>query len=134
RTLRLAVVTIRAPTAKLGVMVVPTVMVTEESAEVPPAPEHVIEYVVVTEGLTTTEPVVPEALKPTPVQLVALVEVQDRLADPPLVMELGEAERVAVGKGVVLVVVTKGFGSGPWSVDSACQPMSFQILEVAPTV
>ena len=51
-----------------------------------------------------TLPVVAEAVKPTPVQLVALVEDQESVEDCPAVMEVGLAERVAVGI-VPLVIV-----------------------------
>ena len=52
---------------------------------------------VVTEGVTTAVPEVPEAVKPVPVQLVALVEDHVRVEDWPAVMEVGLAERETVG-------------------------------------
>ena len=64
-------------------------------------------------GETDTEPEVPLAVKFTPVQEVALVEDQVRVEELPDVMEAGEAERVAVGAGVTLVVtVTIALAAG----------------------
>ena len=54
-------------------------------------------------GDTATEPEVVLALKPLPVQDVAFVEDQVSVEDWPEVIEVGEALRVAVGVGVVLV-------------------------------
>ena len=49
----------------------PTVTDADALKDVPPGPEHTIEYVVVTFGETDTEPVTPFAVKPVPVQEVA---------------------------------------------------------------
>ena len=72
-----------------------------EAGEVPPAPVQVREYVVVTVGLAVTDPEVPDAVKPVPVQEVALEEDHVRVEDWPDVIVVGLAERVAVGMGVV---------------------------------
>ena len=48
-------------------------------------------------GETVADPLVPVAVKPLPVQEVALVELQVRVDDLPLVIEAGEAESVAAG-------------------------------------
>ena len=78
-----------------------------EAGVVPDAPEHVTLYVVVTAGDTVTVPDVPGAVKPVPVQDVALVEDNVSVADEPEAIEVGEADRVAVGAeggGVVPLV------------------------------
>jgi hypothetical protein len=59
---------------------------------------------VVTVGETLVEPEVPLAVKLVPVQEVALVELQVRVDDWLEVMDVGEAERVAVGAGVPVPV------------------------------
>ena len=82
-----------------------TVTVALAAGEVPPAPVQVTEYVVVTVGETDAEPVVPLAVKPVPVQLVAFVLLHVSVEDCPLVMDVGFAERVAVGTGVPACVV-----------------------------
>jgi len=53
-------------------------------------------------GETVAEPDVPLALKPEPVQLVASVLDHESVADPPEVMDVGDAERDAVGAGSAL--------------------------------
>ncbi len=58
----------------------------------------------VTVGETTAFPEMPEAVKPVPVQEVALVLLQVRVDDPPEAMEAGEAEREAVGEETVAPV------------------------------
>jgi hypothetical protein len=63
----------------------------------PPAPVHVIEYVVLVVGEILTLPEVPFAVKLVPVQEVVLVDDQLSAEELPEVMEAGEAERVAVG-------------------------------------
>jgi len=76
--------------------------VTETVAEAlaePPFPVQVIEYVVVWVGVTVTEPLVPLAVKPLPVQEEAVVELQVRVDDPPEAMLVGEAVSVTVGAG-----------------------------------
>ena len=65
----------------------------------PPFPEQVIEELVVTLGLTTAEPEVPDAVKLPPVQDVALVELQERVDDLPAFTDVGLAESEAVGAG-----------------------------------
>ena len=74
-----------------------TVTVALAAGDVPPAPVQVTEYVAVAVGETVTDPDVPEAVKPEPVQLVAFVELQVSVAEEPVVIEVGLAERVAVG-------------------------------------
>ena len=66
----------RSPITNLvdGGVTVETVTVALAAGEVPPAPVHVSENVEVTVGDTLTLPEVPEAVKPEPVQEVALVE------------------------------------------------------------
>ena len=54
---------------------------------------------VVALGVTTAEPEVPDAVKPPPVQDVALVELQESVDDCPAVIEVGLAESDAVGAG-----------------------------------
>ena len=68
-----------------------TVTVALLADEVPPVPVHVTEYVVVTLGETETEPEVPLAVKPVPVQDVALVEDQVRVEEFPETTEVGLA-------------------------------------------
>ena len=74
-----------------------TVTVALLAGDVPLAPVHVTEYVVVTLGETETEPEVPLAVKPVPVQDVALVEDQVRVEEFPETTEVGLAESEAVG-------------------------------------
>ena len=62
-------------------MTVETVTVALDAGEVPPAPVQGSEYVGVAVGETVTDPEVPEAVNPEPVQLVALVEDQVRVED-----------------------------------------------------
>jgi hypothetical protein len=57
--------------------------------------------VVVSVGETLREPLVPLAVKFVPSQEVALVEDHVRVAESPLVIDVGDAERVAVGGCVV---------------------------------
>ncbi|MGH9436704.1 MAG: hypothetical protein ACRD22_02110, partial [Terriglobia bacterium] len=59
------------------------------------APEQFMEYVVLSVGETESEPDVPFAVKPVPMQEVALVEDQVRVEEPPEVIEVGLAVRVA---------------------------------------
>ena len=59
-----------------------------------------------TAGETETEPLTPEAVKPVPVQLVALVLLQVRVENWPVVMLVGLAVNVAVGTGAVEPTVT----------------------------
>jgi hypothetical protein len=61
--------------------------------------------VTVTFGETVTEPEVPEAVKPVPLQLVALVLDQVRIVDWVRGMFEGEAERVAVGAACALAAI-----------------------------
>ncbi|MBU6490968.1 hypothetical protein KGQ25_02335, partial [Patescibacteria group bacterium] len=85
-------------TVGAGVVVV-TVTVALELL-VPPEPVQETEYVVVVEGYTTAVfEVAPPVEKPVPVQEVALLELQVRVEEEPLVIEVGEAERVTVGAG-----------------------------------
>ena len=86
-----------------------TVTVAPVTALTRPLLLHVIEYVVVFVGLTVTEPLVappeeppgeavPFAVeKPLPVQAVALVEFHVSVAEPPEVIEVGEAVNVTDG-------------------------------------
>ena len=67
--------------------------------EVPPEPVQVIEYVVLCDGVTTTIPATPDAVKFTPVQEVALVDDQVSVDDWPEVIDVGDAESDAVGTG-----------------------------------
>ena len=55
----------------------------------------------VCEGLTETLPDVPERLKPVPVQFVAFVLLQVRVADCPDVIDAGDILSVAVGEAAV---------------------------------
>lgn len=50
-----------------------------------------------TDGLTDAEPEVPEAVNPVPVQLDALLLDHVSVADCPVVMEVGDAEKVTDG-------------------------------------
>ena len=72
---------------------------------VPPAPVHVIVYVVVTIGETLTDPETPDGVNPLPVQLVALVEDHESVDDCPAMTDVGDAERETVGVGMVTVTV-----------------------------
>jgi hypothetical protein len=65
----------------------------------PPFPEQVIEYVVVTVGLTAVEPEIFDAVKLLPLQDVALVELHDRVEDFPALIDIGLAASEAVGGG-----------------------------------
>ncbi|MDE2022057.1 MAG: hypothetical protein KGI71_04100 [Patescibacteria group bacterium] len=57
------------------------------------------------DGLTVTVfEVAPPVEKPVPVQEVALLELQVRVEEEPLVIEVGEAERVTVGAGAATTV------------------------------
>ena len=82
-----------------------TVTVALAGDEVPPVPVQVTEYVVVTVGETDVLPEVPDAVKPLPVQLVALVLLHVSVEDCPLVMDVGFADIVAVGTGLPACVV-----------------------------
>ena len=67
-----------------------------------------------------TVPLVPEAVKPEPVQEVALVEDHVSVTDWPLVIEVDETMSLAVGAGVtgvVVAVVEPGFVC-PWAASS----------------
>jgi len=64
-------------------------------------------------GETDVDPEVPEALKPPPVQDVALVELQVSVDDCPDVIEVGLAESEAVGAGTVTVTVAYDVGEVP---------------------
>ena len=77
----------------------PEVTVTGALADgdVPPAPVQVTEYVVFVVGETLVDPLVPEAVKPTPVHDVALVLDHVRVEDCPEVIDVGEAVSAAVG-------------------------------------
>jgi len=55
--------------------------------------------VVVTRGVTTAEPEVPDAAKLPLLQDVALVELHERVDDLPALTEVGLAESEAVGAG-----------------------------------
>jgi hypothetical protein len=55
--------------------------------------------VVVTLGLTTTDPEMRDAVKLPPVHDVALVELQERVDDCPTFTDVGLAESEAVGAG-----------------------------------
>jgi len=96
------------------------------SDALPPGPVHDIEYVVLLVGETETDPdVASPVLKPEPVQMPTLVLDQVRVDEPPEVMEVGDAERVAVGSAqlgvvkepLIVSMVTRGSGqegsSGP---------------------
>src|ERR1700687_122089 len=76
-----------------------TVSVALATGLVPPAPVQVSEYTVVALGETETFPDVPDGVKLVPVQLVALVEPQVRVADTPLTMDVGLTASEAVGTG-----------------------------------
>ena len=67
----------------------------------PPAPVHVMLYVVLDAGLTEAEPDVPEALKPLPVQLVVLVEDHVSVDVWPGVIDEGDALSDTDGVGKV---------------------------------
>ena len=76
----------------------------------PPVPVQATEYVVVAVGETVAVPEI-GLLEPVekfvPTQEVALVEDQVSVEDwPEVVIEAGEAERVAVGRDVEMVTVT----------------------------
>jgi hypothetical protein len=57
----------------------------------------------VTLGETTTEPEIPDAVKPVPVHDEALVELHDRVDDWPALIDCGlaDSEAVTTGGGVV---------------------------------
>lgn len=82
-----------------GVLEDETVTVADPVA-FPPAPVHVIEYVVEVVGETEVEPLVPLPEKPVVVHEEAFVELHVRVEDPPEVIEVGDAERETVGAGV----------------------------------
>ena len=77
----------------------PTVTLALAAGEVPPEPVQVTEYVVLCDGVTVTEPALPDAVKLVPVQEVAFVEDQVRVDDWPEVIDVGDAESEAVGPG-----------------------------------
>jgi|TARA_Y100000310_G_scaffold342803_1_gene447529 hypothetical protein len=83
-----------------------TVTVAESLAD-PALFEHVMVYDFVLPGLTDTDPAVAPFTGPklVLVQLSALVLPHVRVEDPPVVMEDGIAESVAVGAGVHIGVV-----------------------------
>ena len=58
------------------------------------------------DGTTETEPDVPVVVKLVPKHDVALVETQESVDDWPEVIEVGLAERVAVGTGIGAFIVT----------------------------
>jgi hypothetical protein len=73
---------------------------------VPPGPLAVSVYVVVVVGLTLAVP--DTGLLPTPLSIeivVALVEDQVSVDDWPALIDVGDAEKVAVGAGCVTVTV-----------------------------
>ena len=99
-----------------------TVIVFEDGEDAPPGPLHEIWYVEVVAGLTETLPEVapPVENPPAAVQDVALVELHVNVADSPLSMVLGLADRVAVGRNKLQVVGllapllhTRGLPGGP---------------------
>ena len=94
-----------------GGTVTPTVT---EACAVPPAvPEHEIEYVVVAVGETEVVPFVLRALKPVPVQELALVETQVSVEELPFVIAVGEAVSVTVTVGATTLTVTVDVAEPP---------------------
>lgn len=89
-----------------------TVTVVVALAE-PPEPVHETEYAVVCVGLTVVLPLVPDALKPLPEQLVALVELHESVEDCPFVSAVGLAVREAVGAGAAAETVTVALAVAP---------------------
>ena len=75
------------------------------NSTVPPVPVHDPVYVVDCDGETDVEPEVPTDPIPEMVQLVALVDDQESVEEPPCAMVDGESESVAVG-GVGTVTST----------------------------
>jgi hypothetical protein len=69
--------------------------------------------VVVTLGLTTAEPEIFDAVKLPPLQDVALVDLQERVDDCPVVIDVGLAKSETVGGGS---------GSGAATVTVAVAP------------
>lgn len=65
---------------------------------------HTIEYVVVADGITATEPFTPVGVKPVPVQVAVLVLLHVRVDDWPAVMAVGLVARVTVGAGILFTV------------------------------
>ncbi len=112
-----AVPFVSEPEARAGVPVVRsmvaeavTVTVALAAGDVPPAPVQVIVYVVLVVGETATEPEVAVPAVKLLVHDVAFVEDQVRVELEPLAIEVGDAERFAVGAGepadTVTVLVT----------------------------
>ncbi len=87
-----------SPTVRVGAAV--TATATDWLAD-PPAPVHVMPYVVATRGETARDPDVPDGENPFPVplQAVALALDQASVDDRPLGTEVGDAEKVTVGTG-----------------------------------
>ena len=77
----------------------PTVTLALAAGEVPPEPVQVTEYVVLWDGVTVTEPAIPEVVKLVPVHDVAFVDDHVSVADWPEVIDVGDAESEAVGPG-----------------------------------
>ena len=61
---------------------------------------------VVTAGLTTAEPEIPETVKLPLVQEVALVDLQESVKDFPVLIDVGLADSEAVGAGGGVATVT----------------------------
>ena len=93
--------TTRSGKALIETVGVKTLTVAVEGAEVPPGPEHVIEYDDVEAGLTWTplefEGVFPVENPPAEVQEVAFVELQVNRVDWPLSIGFGLAVKETVG-------------------------------------
>jgi hypothetical protein len=63
----------------------------------PPLPVHVILYVVLTLGETETDPEAPDAVKPTPLQAVALLDDHESVDEAPGAMPTGFVLNERVG-------------------------------------
>ena len=83
---------------------------------VPPVPVAVKVKVVVVVGETEVAPETGTTPIPEIDTVVALVEVQLRIALPPLTIEVGETEAVMVGGGSVTVRVTEAVAVPPGPV------------------
>ena len=99
----------------------PTVTLALAAGDVPPEPVQVTEYVALCDGVTVTEPALPEVVKLVPVHDVAFVDDHVSVADWPEVIDVGDAESEAVG-------VEGGGGGGVVPVaarlSSATQPLT----------
>ena len=87
---------------------------------VPPGPFAVSVYVVVDVGLTPTDPL--SAWLPTPLSIetvVAFVVVQVSVDDWPLMIDVGDAEKVAVGAAAPTVTVACFVGGDEFAVENA---------------